>query len=117
MSLARTVSMLVGTGKEEKAELRHVTPHKQKGLGSQVSSQFVTVTGANKLLQPSDRHGYRHCELSFLGRKPIRLHLRTQRQGRTAPSADTSKSQGRARFMRLEHSACCCRNVEDVPKA
>ena len=112
MSLARTVSMLVGTGKEEKAELRHVTPHKQKGLGSQVSSQFVTVTGANKLLQPSDRHGYRHCELSFLGRKLIRLHLRAQRQGRT-PSADTFKSQGRTRFMRLEKR----RSMEDVPKA
>ena len=87
-----------------------------KGLGPKVSSQFVNVTGANKLLRPSDSHGYRHCE-SFLGRKLIRLHPRTQRQGRTAPSADTSKSQGRARFMRLEHSACCCRNVEDVPKA
>ena len=66
--------MLVGTGEEEKAELRHVT-HTQKGLGSQ-SSQFVKVTGAN-LLHPSDSHGYRHWELSFLGRKLIRLHLRT----------------------------------------
>ena len=110
MGLARTENAC-GDG-ERGSQTQACNSSHTRAWGPKVSSQFVNVTGANKLLQPSDSHGYRHCEQSFLGRKLIRLHLRAQRQRRT-PSADTFKSQGRTRFMRLEKR----RSMEDVPKA